>query len=212
MTHACNPLSEPRYVNVVDVLRHHVHHAPDRFALGFQKSLDNELQSLDYATLDRCGAIAARLEQLGARGRPVLLLFPPGLDFVSAFVGCLYAGVIAVPSYLPKRPRSVRRLESIAQEAQAALVLTTSELLPDLFQKTRDISSLAQACWLSTGMLDGDTGRYQPAGCAAETVACLQFTSGSTAHPKGVVLTHGNLLANSRIIQRASHIRRTRKV
>ena len=205
MTHACNPLSEDRYANVVDILCHHVTQTPQRLALGYQRSLDDELQAIDYVTLDRqARAIAVRLQQVSATGRPVLLLYPPGLDFVYAFLGCLYAGAIAVPSYVPQRPRSVRRLEAIARETDVSCILTTSGLLAELYEKVRGIDSLARACWLSTDSLPPvPAAAVFFHSAAVDEVACLQFTSGSTANPKGVMLTHGNLITNSRIIQRA---------
>lgn len=203
--HACNPLFEEPNAHVVDVLRHHAATTPDRVAVAFQESVNDRLLTIDCATLDRrARAIAHRLQQFHGEGRTALLLFQPGLDFVTTFFGCLYAGVIAVPSYVPRRRRSVARLKSIAQEADISFVLTTESLLPDLGKLAGEHNLLGGACWLCADALpESDADEWRPGNCSEETVACLQYTSGSTADPKGVVLTHGNLVANTRVIQRA---------
>jgi acyl transferase domain-containing protein/acyl-CoA synthetase (AMP-forming)/AMP-acid ligase II len=203
--HACNPLFEEPNAQVVDVLRHHAAHTPDRVAVAFQESGNDRLLTVDCATLDRrARAIAHRLQQFHGEGRTALLLFQPGLDFVFTFFGCLYAGVIAVPSYVPKRRRSVARLKSIAQEAEISFVLTTESLLPELGKLAEEHNLLGGACWLCADTLpESNADEWRPGTCSVDSLACLQYTSGSTADPKGVMLTHGNLVANTRVIQRA---------
>ena len=211
--HACNPLFEEPNADVVDVLRYHAATTPDRVAVAFQESVSDRLLTVDCATLDRrARAIAHRLQQFHGEGRTALLLFQPGLDFVTTFFGCLYAGVIAVPSYVPRRRRSVARLKSIAQEADISFVLTTESLLPELGKLAGEHNLLGGACWLCADTLpESGADEWQPGNCSVETVACLQYTSGSTADPKGVMLTHGNLVANTRVIQRAFGHRSTSK-
>src|SRR5258708_170707 len=84
---------------------------------------------LSYAGLDlRARAIGAALQREGAAGQRALLLYPPGLDFVAAFFGCLYGGVVAVPAYPPRSARNLPRLLEIARDARPAIALTTAEL------------------------------------------------------------------------------------
>ena len=203
--HACNPLFEEPNAHVVDVMRHHAVHTPDRLAVAFQESVNDGLLTVDCATLDRrARAIARRLQKFRGEGQTALLLFQPGLDFVFTFFGCLYAGVIAVPSYVPKRRRSITRLKSIAKEADISFVLTSEDLLPGLGKLAAEHDLLDGACWLCTDALpESDADEWRPGNCSVDALACLQYTSGSTADPKGVMLTHGNLVANTRVIQRA---------
>ena len=203
--HACNPLFEKSDSQVVDILRHHAAVTPDRLAVAFQESLSDELVTVDCATLDRrARAIAHRLQKFHGEGRTALLLFQPGLDFLYTFFGCLYAGVVAVPSYVPKRPRSIARLRSIAREADLSFVITTEDLLPELSKLAAEHDLLGGTCWLcSDAVPESDADEWRPGECTADTLACLQYTSGSTAAPKGVMLTHGNLVSNTRVIHRA---------
>src|SRR6185295_17682607 len=98
-------------------------------AFTFLESGETEADSLTYAQLDaHARTIAAQLQGSVRPGDRALLLYPPGLDFIRAFMGCLYAGVIAVPVYPPRRNRSIDRLKSIAIDAAPALALTTPQV------------------------------------------------------------------------------------
>ena len=159
--------------------------------------------SLSYARLDlRARSIAAVLQQHCERGGRAVLLYPPSLEYIAAFFGCLYAGVIAVPAYPPDPKRLARtlpRLRAIMGDSAASVVLTTKEIAsfaPMLFKMLPD---LQQASWLATDDLCDPAG-WQALDVRADDVAFLQYTSGSTGDPKGVVLTHANLLANERMI------------
>jgi acyl-CoA synthetase (AMP-forming)/AMP-acid ligase II/acyl carrier protein len=177
----------------------------DRLALVFLADGETEKASITYGELDRqARGCAALLEDLGYRGERVLLLYPPGLEYVAAFFGCLYAGAIAVPAYPPRRGRSLERLRAIARDAQAVAVLAANsvrtlaerddERWPELrnlnwLTLDRDQAATASSCWRA------------PA-CGRDDVALLQYTSGSTSSPKGVILTHGNLLHNCDWVRR----------
>jgi non-ribosomal peptide synthase protein (TIGR01720 family) len=135
-----------------------------------------------------------------------LLLYPPGLDFIGAYFGCLYAGVVAVPTYPPRRKRRDPRLVGIALDSQALIALTTSDILADLKRRQAQMPELASLHWLATDSLDHKlaSGWQEPAGALAigrDTLAFIQYTSGSTGTPKGVMVSHGNLLHNSAQIQ-----------
>src|SRR5215472_5558488 len=128
---------------LVEVLRWRALHQPDRLAYTFLLDGETEEVHLTYAELDqRARAIGALLQGLGTYGERALLLYPPGLEFIAGFFGCLYAGVVAVPVYPPhpaRFDRTLPRFLAIARDAQAVAVLTSSELLPvaeSLFPQT----------------------------------------------------------------------------
>ena len=168
--------------------------------------IDGEMEEacLSYAELDQhARAIGALLQSLNAKHQPVLLLYPPGLDYIAAFFGCLYAGAIAVPVYPPTSRRSLPRLAAIVKDARPRVALTTSQILIDLEQTSR-LPELKTLKWVTTDNLDRDLGRqWQDPDVTGESLAFLQYTSGSTAAPKGVMLSHNNLLQNERMIRMA---------
>jgi proline-specific peptidase len=163
---------------------------------------EGEEATLSYRELDRrARAIGARLQAAGAAGERALLLYPPGLDFIAAFFGCLYAGAVAVPAYPPRAGRTQPRLRSIVGDARPRVVLTTAAVAAKAEDLREQIPELASAAWIATESLDGGLAEgWTPPRVEPETLAFLQYTSGSTAAPKGVMVTHGNLLHNERMI------------
>jgi amino acid adenylation domain-containing protein len=178
---------------------------PHQVAFTFLADGEVEGERLTYAGLEaRARAVAAALGESVPPGERALLLFPPGLDFIAAFFGCLYAGVVAVPAY-PPRPndRSQSRLRAMAGDAEPRAALTTLAILAGA-EGSRGLLSLAPELaglrWIPTDMLtDAGTGEDLPEP-DPEAIAFLQYTSGSTAAPKGVTVTHANLLHNERMI------------
>jgi acyl-CoA synthetase (AMP-forming)/AMP-acid ligase II len=158
-----------------------------------------------FRDLDR-GAreVAAWLSSRHDTGQPVLLLFEPGLDFWRAFLGCLYAGVIAIPAPLPHDSRSMQRVARILRDADSSLALTTAKLR-DLL--TAGIDGLGLDRPIAFEAIDdsrlADPGSWTMPHITADTVAFLQYTSGSTGDPKGVVVTHANMLHNAETITQA---------
>jgi natural product biosynthesis luciferase-like monooxygenase protein len=166
---------------------------------------DERKQSFTYAELDRYArVIGAALQRQGATGERVLLLYPPGLEFIAAFFGCLYAGAVAVPAYPPRLNRSFRRLVAIVADAEATFALTTTPILSKvkaLLGEPNNGLRLEQLRWLDTNALTLDAAEdwFEPAGLP-DRLAFLQYTSGSTGTPKGVMLTHHNLLHNASLV------------
>lgn len=160
-----------------------------------QDGEEREIQ-LTWAQLDvRARAIAAELQARGLAGRCVLLIYPTGLDYVVAFFACLYAGVIAVPAYPPMLNRSVSQLRNIISNASIAVGLTNADTLVNLDAMTGIEPALARLSWLvSNEVPDERADDWQPPSITDDSVAFLQYTSGSTSAPKGVMLTHGNLM------------------
>lgn len=187
---------------LVDLLRHRACHQPDDVAFGFLKDGENDLVEWSYTELDRrARAIAAWFQANDMVGEKAMLLFPPGLDFIAAFFGCLYAGVTAVPVYPPRRNRSLERIQAIAQDCSAKAALTTNavlELVNELIDETPFLKSLN---WYSTDEMDNaQAQKWEMPDIHGDTLAFLQYTSGSTGTPKGVILNHSNLLHNSALI------------
>jgi amino acid adenylation domain-containing protein len=195
--------SELGLATFAGVLRARAEERPDQVAFTYLADGEAEGGRLTYSELERAAtAIAAVLRGAVPAGERALLLYPPGLDFIAAFFGCLYAGVVAVPAY-PPRPndRSQSRVRSIARDAEPRAILTTSEVAAGARGLLAAAPELAAARWIATDTLDPSAARADPAPEPdPESVAFLQYTSGSTFDPKGVMVTHANLLHNERMV------------
>ena len=151
----------------------------------------------------RARAIAAQLQARSHAGERALLLYPPGADYIAAFYGCIYANVIAVPAYPPdpsRLDRTLPRLRAIIKDAQATVVLTTRALLGLVAGVVKLAPELERLTWLASDEATAADDWREP-DVASEDIAFLQYTSGSTGAPKGVQLTHANLLANNAVIR-----------
>jgi acyl-CoA synthetase (AMP-forming)/AMP-acid ligase II len=193
------------FATLVDLLSYRAKENSAQKAYTFLQRGEIEANSLTYKELDRqAKAIALSLQSLGVVGERALLLYPPGLDFIAAFFGCLYAGVVAVPAYPPRRNQNMSRLQTLVTDAQAKIGLTTASLLTNVenrFTENREFQSLH---WLTTdNIVDEPSYSWQKPELKTNTLAFLQYTSGSTGIPKGVMVTHGNLMHNGRMIERA---------
>lgn len=193
--------------SLVQLLRRRALCQPDERAFTFLADGDAEEIHITYGELDRrARAVGAWLQREMPIGTRALLLYQPGLEYIAAFFGCLYAGVAAVPIYPPNPSqlnRSVPRLKAIGDDARPSIALTTSLILPvarRLLLEATDLRDLRLQATdeVACGTEDGWT---DPA-LTRDSLAFLQYTSGSTAMPKGVMLTHGNLLHNSALICR----------
>jgi amino acid adenylation domain-containing protein len=197
--------SEIGAATVVGLLRARAAERPEQVAFTFLADGESEGGRLTYAELDRkAAAIAAALAPSVPRGERALLLYPPGLDFIAAFFGCLYAGVVAVPAY-PPRPndRSQSRLRAIAHDATPRAALTTEAILAGAVEPRGLLAvapELAGLRWIPTDTPSAAGQAAVLAEPAPESLAFLQYTSGSTAAPKGVMVSHRNLLHNERMI------------
>ncbi|MDM3858329.1 MAG: AMP-binding protein [Aphanizomenon gracile PMC644.10] len=189
----------------VDLLELRAWQHQNRAALTFLQDGEVEAHRLTYQALEqKARSIATQLQTLVGKGECALLLYPPGLEFISAFFGCLYAQVIAVPAYPPRRNQNLARLQAIVADTQAKVVLTTTSLLSNWEVWFNQIPELARMKWLSTDDIDLNLASdWQKPQINSHTLAFLQYTSGSTGKPKGVMVTHGNLLYNQQMIQQA---------
>lgn len=191
----CEPGAEPAN-SFVDILRRRATRQPERIAYGIAGAHGVDGPALTYGALDRSArSLAVAILQQVSPGDRVLLPYPSGLDFLTAFCGCLYAGVVAVPLFPPRPNRTLSRLEMVLEDADARLALMPSVPAPT---SPLDYGSR----WSSLRYLAADSvepalaeGWKEPSTQQSD-LAYLQYTSGSTSAPRGVMVTHANLLYN----------------
>ncbi|MFQ6394485.1 fatty acyl-AMP ligase [Nocardia sp. KC 131] len=184
---------QPSYVHHV---RQQVSAYGDTRSYTYLREAGRELteETVTYRELDRdARSVAAWLAARPESAEPVVLLYLDGMAFLRAFLGCLYAGVIAVPAPVPHDERSTQRVAAVIADSGARLVLTTSNVQPLVADATT-------ALVVSTDSVLGDPGAWRMPDIDSGTIAFLQYTSGSTGTPKGVVVTHGNLMHNEAAI------------
>lgn len=183
---------------LVEYVRTNGQQFPDRVCYTFLHDGEETSSTLTYGEIDRqARAIGALLQRHQAAGERVLLLYPPGLEFITAFLGCLYAGAIAVPAYPPRNRRHLPRIQTIVGDAEARILLTIEKTLSKIQKWLDQRSSLAAMQLLVTdNMSPGQSERWTPPAITKDTLAFLQYTSGSTAEPKGVMVSHANLIHN----------------
>ena len=204
-----DPTQETRPTTLVALLRARATRQPEQYAYSFLADGKTISQRFTYGELDyQARAIAARLQSLDCQGERALLLYPPGLDFIAAFFGCLYAGAIAIPAPPPDPARlkhTVPRLLAIAQDAQASFVMTPSRNHEQLKQSCCRFSPVFGGMkWVISDALSSQLAEnWQQSSLTEDHPVYLQYTSGSTATPKGVILSHGNLLYHSADISQA---------
>ena len=177
-------------------------HHPERIGYTFLSDGERGELSLSYAELATAARrIAARLLETLAPGDRVLLLYQPGLDYVAAIFGCLWAGVIAVPAYPPRARRALPRLLALARESGATAALTSAAMYASFSDRHEALPAASTLRWIVTDR-DDQGPEAPPTSLGPEAIAFLQYTSGSTSSPKGVVLSHANLLDNLAHIHR----------
>src|SRR2546423_7054857 len=137
------------------LLRQRSNEQPERKAYTFLMAGESDKETLTFGQLDhRARAIAALLESFKARGERVLLLYPPGLDYVSGFMGCLFAGAVAVPVPPPRLKGKTQRVQMVAADSEASIVLTTQALLSKVDSMCESASELRSLKWVATDNID----------------------------------------------------------
>lgn len=197
--------NQPQFSTLVDLVRYRALHQPHQTAYIFLQDGEIESARLTYQELDRqARTIAAYLQSQNAAGERALLLYPPGLEFIVAFFGCLYASVLATPAYPPRRNQNLSRLQAIVADANAKFVLTTAFLIDSIKKRLAEEQELVNLHCLAIEYLDSQLAAdWQPPFFESHSLAFLQYTSGSTGNPKGVIVSHRNLLHNCEYIKRA---------
>ena len=194
----------PPRTHFVDILRFWAEVRPNDFAYRFTDA-EQRHEQLTYAELSaQVEGLAGYLQAKGATGERVLLLYPPGLDFVVGFYACHAAGAIAVPAYPPRKNRRASRIRSIAQDAEAKFGLSVTSVVDQIAANSLQAEELSNVELLATDCQEAyQRDSYRPLKISPSDIALLQYTSGSTGSPKGVVLTHENLVRNCGLHKRS---------
>ncbi|HMK78303.1 MAG TPA: fatty acyl-AMP ligase [Xanthobacteraceae bacterium] len=191
------------FSSLVDVLRYRAAEHPGDKAYAFLSERGGEEAALTFAELERRAAtLAGRLAAGAKRGDRALLVFPPGLEFIEAFFGCLVAGLVPVPMMVPRRVSARDSSTAIVADCTPRIALTTralADVRPDIIERFRQAGLAWEIVEPQRAPADVTAAAF-PAP-TAEDLAFLQYTSGSTSSPKGVMVTHGNLLANLEMIR-----------
>jgi len=195
--------------SLAEILRWRAAQHPDRIACTFLADGETEEHNLTFLELDRkARAIAGQLQEHRGSGERALLFYPPGVEFLAAFCGCLYAGVVAVPAYPPRvvraEDRSLPRIQGIVHDANPAFALTISSIHSKTEAFLQQHAEFRKMLWLATDAIDerlADT--WKPMESDDGHLCFLQYTSGSTTTPRGVMVTNANILHNERACQKA---------
>lgn len=186
--------------SIVDFIAAHGEEKGNHSAFTFVDDQGEHFQ-LSFSELHNSArSIAQHLLSKADSGSVVVLLYPQGLEYVQAFIGCLYAGIIAVPLYPPANDKHYDRVMTVVKNSDAALALTTAEL------KSKLVADLGELPIVGFDEFDftSPISAQVPLTFSGEQLAFLQYTSGSTGTPKGVMISHGNILANLESLQQAT--------
>lgn len=191
--------SQSKFRNLVDMLIQRAATRTHATMATFVSDHGNHEGQMTFGELDAAARrIGALLVQRGFAGRNLLLLYPPGLDYIKAFFACLYAGCVPVPAYPPTGARDLTRLYNVALDCNAGAVLSNDMLTPVITSWVENLDQGIDLPCIATDShcADDDAIGFIPHQADPDDIAFLQYTSGSTGHPKGVMVSHGNLLAN----------------
>lgn len=193
-------------VSLVEVARFYADRIGDDLAYMYLIDGEDQEAPLTFAELDRQSrAFAATLQQHTKPGDRALLLYPSGLEFIVAFFGCLYAGVVAVPTIVPHLKRATPRFRSMLSDANAVVACTQMELFDKLKVLFDEYPEFHELNWVVNEKVEpGIEKSWKEVENKADDLAFFQYTSGSTSTPKGVMITHLNLTETVRDLQRGS--------
>ncbi len=191
--------------NFVSLLQHRADRNGQKIAYTFLNESGLLLEEVNYSQLDyHARKWAVCLQQRHKPGERVLLLFPSGPLFLIAFLACLYAGLIAVPSYPPartQRARSFQRFMAVANNSMARVGLVSGQSVNIGDLQSHGPLLNESIDWIDVDEIDSDPDAWTEPEINLQDIAFLQYTSGSTAAPKGVIVTHGNIMHNQNMIQ-----------
>ena len=189
--------------HLIELLQHRAKEQSHQTAYTFLRDGEKDEESISYLHLkQQASQIANLITRENIAGARVLLLMPPGLDFIKGFFGCLFARVIAVPTFVPANKRKAKILIDIIKDAGIRFVLSTTPVIKRVQPLLREYAGVDPLTFIDIN--ESDSSQSLPSNSheiQAEDIALLQYTSGSTSKPKGVIITHQNILSNSAIIQ-----------
>jgi acyl-CoA synthetase (AMP-forming)/AMP-acid ligase II/acyl carrier protein len=189
----------------VDVLERHTKNFPDKVAYHLLEDGITETDRITYGELNsRVKSMAAYFQSNFSKGDRALMLFPSGLEFPISLVSCFYSGIIAVPAYPPRKNRMFHRFEAILKDCNPAFILTTRKIFEDIQKNFSEEESLKNSRYVIYEDFSIDPGpSWQRAEIRTDDIALLQYTSGSTGTPNGVMVSHGNIMHNSEFIKQS---------
>jgi amino acid adenylation domain-containing protein len=190
------------FTSIIDLLQQRALKQPNDVPYMYLKDGETIERTLTYKELDRkARKVASYLQSRAGRGERAVLLYPPGLEFITAFFGCLYTGVIAIPAYHNLSLRRISRFQSILDDSGAKFCLTTPSIMTRIKSLEGSELSLKGLDWVITTDIENDPGKeFKKPEISKKTTAYLQYTSGSTSTPKGVIINHENILHNLDLI------------
>jgi acyl-CoA synthetase (AMP-forming)/AMP-acid ligase II len=191
------------FKNYIDLYRYRAEKQPEELAYIFLEDGEDQEKTITFSALHRQALIlAAHIREFALEGERVLLVYQPGTDFIISFTACVYAGVVAVPVYPPLSQKDWPRFVRIVQNCSASLICTASATLKILQTAVSATPQIGDVPCIGTDIIADDTAsniseaEWHWPESNRDTVMFLQYTSGSTGDPKGVMVTHGNLLHN----------------
>jgi acyl transferase domain-containing protein/acyl-CoA synthetase (AMP-forming)/AMP-acid ligase II/acyl carrier protein/NAD(P)-dependent dehydrogenase (short-subunit alcohol dehydrogenase family) len=198
-------MRSPQADTLYDVLKYRAETQPNDPAYIFLNNGEEETQPLTYKQLhDSSKALAAKLQSLNMSGERALLIFESGYEYIISFFGCIYSGVISVPLHPPGKNKSMSRMSAISLDSNAKLILSAKELHDELRNDCRNDEVLKNLDWICIDEPGEDmSSQWQDPKLTSDSITYLQYTSGSTGIPKGVIVSHGNLVANLTIIDKS---------
>lgn len=190
--------------SILDIIHYHNEHHNITNAITLLENGIDIAEQIDYKTLiGDAKSIAATLQENAKPGDRALLLYPHNLDFIRGFLGCLYAGIIAIPVPPPSPNKTFHRIASVVENAQPSLILTTSSVLDIKEKLIAIVPDLSDIPWISAKDIKTTSNNFSPINIKQDDIAFLQYTSGSTSDPKGVMVSHGNILNNLKNIKKS---------
>ena len=193
---------------IIDILLWRAKNQPDRLAYTFMKDDEINEQTLTYSQLSsQVQSVAHKLQKEGLRGERAVLLYSSSLEYITTFLGCLYAGVIAVPAFPPDPTRlkvTLPKLQGVINDCQAKAILTNKKLMTFSYLLMQYAPELKKLKWIETESIS--RGKHlicEPHDFSGDDIAFLQYTSGSTSSPKGVMISHWNIVHNEYLMATA---------
>ena len=191
--------------NMVEVFEKNCSLHPDKVIYYYLEDGFNESARIVFSQMNRrVKSVAAALQSRFTKGDRALMLFPSGIEFIVSLFGCFYSGVIGVPAYPPRKNRMFDRFESIVKDGSPSVILTTSKIRDDIMKNFSGEECLKGLDFIVYEEIEDEMEyRWKDPGTKPEDIALLQYTSGSTGAPSGVMVSHRNMIQNSEYIKHA---------